>query len=449
MNKAEQLKAVTEKLQKLSTIQDRTAAETSDMAQAVKESQLLRAELEAENELKASEEFLRTPATKQAHSLGIQPGDTQTIEVERGNPSVKIAESVLESLTAAFGEEQTASMSTKAYRDAYKVYLRKGLHSMDSGSLKDLQVGRDDLGGFLAPTQIQAQLIQKKPAPTKLAGLITDVPIGRDSVSIPRVPWTSDDIYTNSIRVTKTGEVPSSSTVHRATDPTFGMAKIEAFTHMVSIPLSKDLIEDSVFAIDTWVASKFEEAQNLIKESYINTGTGIGQPTGIFAAPGSTIAGQAQPAVVSIGSGFTTSLFQGVPMAIPEQYEDEELVWILNKTNTGKYIAQLQDSNNRPLFSYGYADMGLASARPRELLGYKFIYSAFAPDLTSGGAVVANSTPIAFGAPRAYYGVTRVGMTVDILREIKAQENQVLALGRFRWGGQTVEDWAIKVAKCA
>lgn len=449
MSTIELLNKTQEELKRLSAIDplQRTQDEESKMAQAVTEAGKLRAQLAAEDEVKASEQFLRSPQTKHAFDGG-QDDSRGSVEVELPNRKAFSgpADSTKEVMLRTFGEKVVSDISTSTYKSAHEKYLRKGLHGLESSEIKDLQVGVDTLGGFLAPAEYIARIIEKKPAPTNVLGRITTIPIGRDAAHFPSVPWTTDDLYTNAIRTTQTGEVPASATTALATDPTFGTVKVEAFTRMVYLNLSRDLLEDSVFDVQSWVSNKMAEAMNLILESLVCTGTGIGQPTGIFTAPGSTIAGNPMPAVWATGSTLSTIKLQQMPYLIPEQYEDEELVWVMNKTRSMRHIAGLQDSTGRPLFGYGFADNGIASARPRELLGYPIVRSAFAPDLVdAGGTEVANAYALAFGSLKSYYAVERTGFTLDVLRETRATLNQVQVVGRKRWGGMPVEHWAMKV----
>jgi HK97 family phage major capsid protein len=61
----------------------------------------------------------------------------------------------------------------------------------------------------------------------------------------------------------------------------------------------------------------------------------------------------------------------------------------------------------------------------------------------------ANNYPIIFGDLRGYYLVNRVGFSVQVLRELYAETNQILLLGRVRFGGGVGEEWRIKVGQHA
>jgi HK97 family phage major capsid protein len=64
-------------------------------------------------------------------------------------------------------------------------------------------------------------------------------------------------------------------------------------------------------------------------------------------------------------------------------------------------------------------------------------------------AIAANAYPILFGDLRGYYIVDRVGLSVEVLREIRALRGEVVVYARKRVGGQLVHDWRLKDMKLA
>ncbi len=359
-------------------------------------------------------------------------------EGAKGAPDLSV---VYEEGGLGLSEKQMAAISTKEYKGAFRHYLRaKHDSEMTASEMKTLNEGTDSAGGFLVPDDIQSRVIQKAPTPTRVAGMVTRLQTSRDAMVFPKVNYGTDDIYTTGIRVSWTGELPTSATAHRVTDPQFAQIRIPIHTAMLSMPVTNDMVEDSSFPIVQWSADKFRETIDLLYDNVIINGSGIGQPAGMLLNPGAAD----QPAVVVSGSAAAVTadgLFD-LTYAVPEQYEDN-LSFIFNKTQTGKMIGKLKDDNKRYLFARGITDDGLSMGRPTSLLGYPFAYSAFMPNPG------ANTFPIVFGDPRGYYFVERIGFSIQVLREILAQTNQVLLLGRLRIGGQVAEDWRLKAQKCS
>lgn len=338
-------------------------------------------------------------------------------------------------------EPQFKAIKTREYKAAFRQYLKVGINGLKSDEYKTLSEGTDSAGGFLVPEEMIQRIIQKAPTPTRVNGRVTRLQTSRDSLVMPKVNYTTDDIYTTGIRVTWTGEVPSSSTVHRVTDPVFGQTRIPIFTAMLSMPLTNDMVEDAMFPIIPFVTGKFQETVDILYDDKTLNGTGLGQPSGILLNPNGTD----QPATVNSGgaSTLTADGLSSLAFAVPEQY-DEMSTFVMNKTSTAKAIAQLKDSQNRYLWGAGLQDSGLVpSLKNRTLLGYDVTLSGLMPN------VAANAYPIIFGDLGGYALVNRVGFSVQVLRELYAETNQILLLGRLRFGGATIEPWKLKIQKVA
>lgn len=324
------------------------------------------------------------------------------------------------------------------YLRAFKTYIRKGIGKMsDSDGLKTLQEGLDESGGYLVPEDLLNQLIAKDPAATTVSGRVRRFTTGRDSVLIPKVTYSTDDIYTTGMRVTWGAESPD-ATSHRVTEPVFGMTRIPVYTAMLSLPLTNNMIEDSAFDIMGWCQSKFGETIQLLRDNMALNGSGSGEPTGILANPNATD----NPATVAttVADAVSWEGVQNLVWALPDQY-DARAVHVFNKASTGLALAKLVDGDGRPLWSLGTADTGMVgSPRQRQLMGYDAVYSAFMPDIAAG------AYPMIFGDLTGYYSVDRVGMSIQVLREKYAEQNQVVILGRVRFGGLVAEPWRIKIA---
>ena len=169
----------------------------------------------------------------------------ENYETPRGT-GIKMLEQYGEGIMSQHALQATGSDD---YRSAFKTYLRRGREGLKESALKTLQEGIDTEGGFIVPQDVLDRIIVKDPTPTRVAGKVTQLQTSRDTLTIPRVNYTTDDLYTTGIRVTWTGEIPSSSTVMRVTDPVFGQSKIPVYTAMLSIPITNDMIEDSAFPL--------------------------------------------------------------------------------------------------------------------------------------------------------------------------------------------------------
>lgn len=421
---------------------DLTAEETKragDLQAEIKQDlatlQLHIAQNETDEEVKR---FLSEPA-KPFQIGGTQEGTREEAEIREGRAEA------IKGFTAA----QWNAISTKSYRDAWHVYLAKGVHGLKSDELKVLQEGIDANGGFLVPDQIQNELLMRKPTPTPIQDRVRRYQTGRDSLTIPKMVWT-DDLYTSGVRMTKTGEVPASSTTAAQTDPILGNVRIEIYTEMVSGQITRDLLEDSLFPVDQMIAEQYGFAKAIKMDNKILNGTGSGEQVGILSNPGGTTGNEPQPAVVNMGSPITADGLVKLLMTMPIQYEDNA-VWIFNKTNTQAGIALLKDTQNRYMFAYGSQDDKLAGGLPTTLLGSPIVRSALMPNAYAADLVTANANafPVIYADLSGYAVIERVGLSIQVLDQTQAKLNQIELVGRWRWGGAPVEEYKIKVGKVA
>ena len=425
---------------KASELQTQTDA---DMASITKLREVESAKLKAD-------EFLKAPVNRTPHQATFegaqQDGYTVVGTDEKGK-----------SYLEHFGEELMSDRKFRAicednYKQSFRKYLKGGTSALDAADIKILQEGADSSGGFAVPVDFVMRLIQKAPTPIRVIDRVTTLTTGRDMVNIPAVNYTTDDLYTTGIRATWSGEVPATAASIAATNPTFGLKQINVYTAMLSLPLTNNMVEDAAFPIMQYVEGKFYETIQLLKENMVLNGTGVGQPTGILVNPGGTFGGQNQPAVVNFGNPVTADGIVSVPWSLPEQY-DSGACWVMNKTSMGQAVAKLKDSNNRYLWQ-SYLDSGLASTaggngqtngpiKDRNLEGYPVLFQGFMPNTG------ANNFPIIFGDLAGYYLVNRLGFSIQVLREVYAETNQIMLVGRVRFGGQVAEEFRLKIGKQA
>lgn len=331
------------------------------------------------------------------------------------------------------------AVQAKDYEPAFMRYLQKGYDRLTSGEQKTLTEGLDSAGGFTVPPEFQARLIKKVATMATFRQYARVVTTSKDRIQWPKINYTTDDNYTSGVRLTWTGESPSSSTVHRVTEPVFGLVDIPVHTAMASLPLSLDLIEDSAFDIEALATDLLGEAFALGENNAFWNGTGAGQPLGIVTNA------EAADGVVSIPSEDAATLTADglikLIYALPAQYENgarifwnkatELIVRLLKNTTTDEYVWPVEERVG-----------GFGKPEPT-ILGFPITRDEFIPD------VAASAYPIFFGQLTGYYVVDRVGLSVQRLAERYAEQNMVVLLARKRVGGQVVEAWRLKAQDIA
>lgn len=408
-------------------------AETQSAAEYMQQLKDIKQKIELYNDQEDIKSWLSEPSNPFSHTISKESTTIGEFEdgIFRANP------------------RQMKAVTSTAYKQAFFKYVRGGQYASDmtQEEFKTLQEGTDHSGGFLVPWETHSELVSKRPAPTSIIDYVRTIDCSRDAISVPRVDYTTDNIYTNPMRLQFTGEIPASEATVTSTN--FGATKIDVFTNMAVENVTRDMLEDSAFDIMGFVTARLYESARLQQENAIINGTGVEEPVGLLANPGGLVGNQAQPASASLGSMITGDKLIDMAYSIPAQYDNNSR-WLFNKSNTGRGIAQLKDQNDRYLFGYGLGDSGLAGGRPSELLGYGFTYSsnianAFSTNGASGNT--AGTYPIVFGDFSGYYLARRGALSIQVLYEPKATLNQIQIVGRHRYGGACIEGWKLSVGK--
>lgn len=377
--------------------------------------------------------------------LGSVPAGTSYLETVKG-----VQQMVWEDGAGIFGESAWKAINTPDYRSAFRDYLRYPRHKISAKAMKTLEEGLDDQGGYLVPVDLINRIVQRKPTPTRVAGLVDSVNTSREFVEMMKLNYATDNIYTTGFRVTKTGEQAASATAARVTDTNlFGTIKIPVHTFMITGLVTLNMIEDAAFNPLNFFESKFSETVDILRDDKIINGIGRQEPKGLIQAMAGTGSGGGldDPSISYVPTGDASALTADSLIAlncdVPEQYDDN-CRYLFNKTSTYKAIKLLKDLNDRYLFGYGVQDSGLRSmGRPTDLDGYPFSWSGLMPN------IAANNFPVIFGDFKGYMMVNRIGFSIQVLREVYAELGQVAVVGRVRFGGQVIEPWRLRGLKVA
>lgn len=330
------------------------------------------------------------------------------------------------------------AVQKKDYPEAFEEYMRKGFSNMRPGGQKTLLEGQDSAGGFTVPEDYQTQLIRKVATSTAFRMFARIVTTSRDSVKWPKIKYASDDQYTSGVRLTWTGESPTSSTVHRVTDPVFGLVNIPVHTAMASLPLSMDVMEDSAFNLEALSAELLGEAFGLGENNVFWNGSGAGQPLGIVTNVDET------EGVASVVSGDASTLTADglidLIYALPAQYEPGSRVF-WNKA-TEKVVRKMKVDGSTTEYVWPVEERVGGFGNPeRTILGFPITRDEFIPDIAG------NAFPIFFGQLSGYFIVDRVGLSFQRLDQVYAEQNVIVILARKRVGGQVVEPWRLRAQK--
>lgn len=392
---------------------------------------------------KAFKSFATTPTRP---PFSGSDGDNSNVPRVEAIGAVKAGDCLIDRQTKAvimdkgpghFGQKAWDAITSPEYAETFWDNIRGKAGPV---AVKDLQLGLDETAGFLAPAEFIARVISRKAAPTSMIGRVNRFAISRDKVTLPRVQYSADDLYTTGFRVTKTGELPASSTAAAVNDANLvGVFKVDVDTWMIRAVVTNDMIEDAAFPLEQWLADKFRETIDLLYEDQITNANGKLAPDGIF----NRIGDADKPEVVLSGAAAALSHDGLIDLitALAPQY-DENAAMFMAKKGGYRALNKLKDTQGRPLFTTGYNDSGLTPGRQMQLLGYPVVFNQFMSQTVS-----ATTYPILFGDVRGYYHVDRIGFSIQVLRELYAETNRLVLLGRVRFGGGVAEPWKMKIQK--
>jgi HK97 family phage major capsid protein len=338
------------------------------------------------------------------------------------------------------------NVQRKGYPGAFEGYLHKGLGSLTGYDQKALSEGTDTSGGFLVPEQVMTDLIRKQMTMAVIRSNASVMQIGRDVVSFPKVNYgtaaddTGGNLYSTPMRPTATGEIPSSATVHLVTSVTWGKVTIPVQTVMASEIVYNDFLEDEMIDVGNFLSDAFGEFYALYEENQFINGNGINAPMGILTQV-DTVNGP-----TSVVSGTTSSpyfLYTGIinlEAALPSQYEPNAK--FLAKKGTYSQIRLITTATtNEPLWPIS-SQQGYLGTVPPSLLGYPILKSEFMPI-----ANTASNFALLLGDLTAYQIVDRVGLSIQRLDELLADQNARKFVARKRFGGQLTKPWKLVVSK--
>ena len=296
----------------------------------------------------------------------------------------------------------TSTRATAEYAEDFGRALRGKtlLHNV-------MSEGVDADGGFLVPEEFETQIV---------TGL-------EEANVIRKIAKTIKTAAERKIPIAATHSVAQWTPENAAyveSNPTFAQKTIDAFKLTDLAKVSIELLQDSMFDLENYIANEFSRAFGVAEEEAFCIGTGSGQPTGIFTANGGTVG-------VTAGSATAITVDNLIDLiyALKSPYRRNAV--FLMRDVTVSALRKLKDNNGAYLWQ-----PSVQAGQPDRLLGYPLYTSPYAP------AVAAGALPIAFGDFQNYWIADRMGRTVQRLNELYAGNGQVGFLATERVDGKVI-----------
>ena len=329
------------------------------------------------------------------------------------------------------GEERAERDPEADYRGAFGQFVRRGMGGLTNEQRQLMMSNADEVraaatspgsaGGYFIPTDTLAKITETMKAYGGILGLANVI----TTASGNPLNWPTNDDTAN------VGAILSENSQITEQDITLGQKTLGAYTYTSKlVRVSLQLLQDSAFDIDTWLPRKLGERIGRAVAAHLATGTGTGQPEGLFT---NATAGKTGT------TGQTTSIIYDdlidlIHSVDPAYRESGDCRFVLSDSAL-KMVRKLKDGNSLPLWQPS-TQIGV----PSTLLGYGVTVDNGIP------VPAANAKSIGFGDVNAAYVVRQVsGGQMMRLEERYADFLQVGFFGFLRLDAKPDDAAAFKV----
>ena len=279
-----------------------------------------------------------------------------------------------------------------------------------------LQIGTDSEGGYLVPDEYERTLVEALEEENIFRQMAKVIKTSSGDRKIPVVASKGTASW-----IDEEGAYPES-------DDSFGQVSIGAYKLGTMIKVSEELLNDSVFDLQSYISREFARRIGAKEEEAFFTGDGKGKPLGVLAATGGAETGVTAASATAVTADELMDLYY----SLKSPYRKKS-VWVLNDS-TIKAIRKLKDNNGQYLWQ-----PSLVAGTPDMILGRPIKTSAYMP------AIAAGAKTIAFGDFSYYWIADRQGRSFKRLNELFAATGQVGFLASQRVDGKMILAEAVKV----
>lgn len=313
-------------------------------------------------------------------------------------------------------EEEKTGRASDEYKSAFWNAMR--MKNPSNQIYNSLSIGEDSEGGYLAPDEFERTLITTLEEENIFRKLAKVIKTSSGDRKIPVVVTKGSAAWLDE------GEDFEES------DSVFGQTSIGAYKLGTMIKVSDELLNDSVFSIESYIATEFARRIGAKEEEAFIVGDGDGKPTGVFH----TTAGGQLGVTAASATAITADEIIDLVYSLKAPYR-KNAVFIMNDA-TVKAVRKLKDGQGQYLWQ-----PSLTAGTPDTLLNRPVFTSAYAPTIAGG------ANTIAFGDFGYYWIADRQGRSFKRLNELFATSGQVGFLGSQRVDGKLILPEAVKLLK--
>lgn len=301
-----------------------------------------------------------------------------------------------------------------------------------------------DTGGFWAGTDISQKIIQKMFLISPIRALADVQPISGEKLLLPSEGQND----------TSVGWTDEQQAYQASPDVTVGLLEIYARELSGYIKITNQMLEDQAIDIEAFLIKRLSRQFALREGQAFISGNGVARPEGVITnALASTGPTDATHVWVFPGADSTThtilpSDIINLMHKVKSPYRATSTFCMSNATVGA--LRLFRDTQKRPIWQmFGNEFVETIFGRPIVEMPDLVDPASYQTDAAGGQAVYATGNmPIIFGSfGDGYQIVDRIGVSLQVLRELFAIQNQVAYLGRQRVGGKVVLPEAFSVLK--
>ena len=284
----------------------------------------------------------------------------------------------------------TSLQGSAEYRSAFRGWLQTG----NRAELRALEMGEGTEGGNLVDDEMAAAIVEKADELSFVRGM-SNVITSNSDIKIP----------VESTRVA--AAIVAEEGAYGETDPAFALKTLSSFKLSTLVKVSEELAFDSSFDLSAFLSRGFGRAMALGEDKYFLTGTGSGQPSGIFT--------DGAGSVTSVGNdALAAEDLIDTMYSVPAEYRvGNRCAWVMNDS-TAKAIRKLKDSDGQFLWQ-----PSLSQGQPDTLMGFPVMTNS------SVAAVGDGTKPVAFCNFDYFTIADRGGIAVQRLDELYSGTGQI------------------------
>lgn len=243
--------------------------------------------------------------------------------------------------------EERNARHDEAYKGAFSAFMRHGVDRLDPEQRQLMMANFDQspemraqattsgsVGGFLIPPGYRAVMTEAMKA---YGGLINYANVINTATGAP-LQWPTNNDTSN------VGAILAENATISAGDVALGTKTIGAYVYTSNLVLvSLQLLQDSVFDLDTWLPRKLGERIGRIVSTHLISGNGTTQPEGIATNATVGVTGAA-------GFGITYDNIIDLEHSVDPAYRASGRARFLFNDGTLAILRKLKDTQGRPLW---------------------------------------------------------------------------------------------------